>query len=181
MRCLASWPVPLVSRLTTAFLKSRSLARSIRGSPNSTPQAFAWRDFGDELGDVQQRLRWNAAAVHADAAGIGFGIDERDAEAEIGGQKRGGVPAGPAAHDDALRRLSDRLMASIPGAPAGTAARTLRRSSAGSGRHRHRRSPGGRRTARAAASDRGTNCPVPCHRPAPCARARCRGSRPRAR
>ena len=44
LRCLTSCPVPLVSRLTTLFLNSRSLSRSIFGSPNSTPHAFAWRD-----------------------------------------------------------------------------------------------------------------------------------------
>ena len=70
-----------VSRLTTLFLNSRSLSRSIFGSPNSTPHAFAWRDSSISLRDVQQRLRRNAAAVDADAAGIRFGIDERDAAA----------------------------------------------------------------------------------------------------
>ena len=70
LRCLTSWPVPLVSRLTTLFLNSRSLSRSIFGSPNSTPHAFACRDFVDQLGDVQQRLRRDAAAVDADAARV---------------------------------------------------------------------------------------------------------------
>ena len=38
-----------VSRLTTLSLKSRSFARSIFGSPNSTPHAFAWRDSSISL------------------------------------------------------------------------------------------------------------------------------------
>ena len=58
--------------------------------------------FVDHFRDVQQRLRGNAAAIDADAAGIGFGIDERDAEAEIGGEKRGRVPPGTAADDNEL-------------------------------------------------------------------------------
>ena len=70
LRCLASWPVPLVSRLTTSFLNARSLSRSIFGSPNSTPHAFAWRDSSISVGDVQQRLRRNAAAIDADAARV---------------------------------------------------------------------------------------------------------------
>ena len=70
LRCFTSWPVPLVSRLTTLFLNSRSFARSIRGSPNSTPHAFAWRASSQHVGDVQQRLRGNAAAIDADAARV---------------------------------------------------------------------------------------------------------------
>src|SRR5204863_1861495 len=58
--------------------------------------------FVDQLRDVQQRLRWNAAAVDTDAAGIDFGIDERGGEAEIRREKCSRVPAGPAAHDHQL-------------------------------------------------------------------------------
>ena len=58
-------------------------------------------------------------------------------------------------------------------APAGTAARALRRPSAGTGRRRRRRWRGGRRTATAAASC-AARTGRPC-RPAPSARARCRG------
>ena len=94
--------MPLVSRLTTLFLNSRSLARSIFGSPNSTPHAFAWRDSSISFATCSSAFDGNAAAIDADAAGIGFGIDERDAQAEIGGEKRGRVPAGPAADDNEL-------------------------------------------------------------------------------
>ena len=112
LRCFTSWPVPLVSRLTTLFLKSRSLSRSIFGSPNSTPHAFACRDSSMQLRDVQQRLRRNAAAIDADAAGVHLGIDERDAQPEVGGEKRGGVAAGPAADDDELSRVIMKLAGS---------------------------------------------------------------------
>ena len=53
-----------------------------------------------QLRDVQQRLRRNAAAIDADAAGIHFAVDERDLQAEVGGEKRSGVAAGAAADDD---------------------------------------------------------------------------------
>ena len=53
-----------------------------------------------QLGDVQQRLRRDAAAIEADAAGILARIDERDAHAEIGRVKRRGVPARAAADDN---------------------------------------------------------------------------------
>jgi hypothetical protein len=41
---------------------------------------------------VEERLRRNATAIDAHAARICFGIDERDAEAEIGREKRSGIP-----------------------------------------------------------------------------------------
>ena len=105
LRCFTSWPVPLVSRLTTLFLNARSLSRSIVGSPNSTPHAFACRASSMQLRDVQQRLRRNAAAVDADAARVRLGIDERDAQPEIGGEERRGVASRPAADDDKLVEL----------------------------------------------------------------------------
>src|SRR5262249_27573417 len=60
--------------------------------------------FVDHLGDVEQRLRGNAAAIDAHAAGIQLGIDERGAETEIGGEERGGVSTGTAADDNELSR-----------------------------------------------------------------------------
>ena len=47
----------------------------------------------EHLGDVQQRLRGNAAAIQAHAAGILLRIDQRDLHAEIGGVERRGVAA----------------------------------------------------------------------------------------
>src|SRR5437868_3455269 len=55
--------------------------------------------FVDELGDVQQRFRRNASAIDADAAWIGFGVDERDAEPEIRGEECASVSAGTCADD----------------------------------------------------------------------------------
>ena len=51
---------------------------------------------------MEERLRGNAAAVDAHAAGIGFGIDQGDAQAKIGGEERRRVPAGAAADDNEL-------------------------------------------------------------------------------
>ncbi len=58
--------------------------------------------FAEEIGHVKQRLGRNAAAIDADAAGIRFRIDQRDAEPEIGGQKGGGIAPGAGADDDEL-------------------------------------------------------------------------------
>ena len=55
--------------------------------------------FFQQLGHVQQRLRRNAAAVEADAAGIHLRVDQRDGHAEIGSEKCGGVSTGTAADD----------------------------------------------------------------------------------
>ena len=46
----------------------------------------------DDVGDVQQRLRRNAAAIEADAARILLGVDERDLHAEVGGIEGRRVP-----------------------------------------------------------------------------------------
>ena len=58
--------------------------------------------FVDQLGDVQQRLGRDAAAIDADAAGIHFRVDERGRKSEIGGEKCCGVSPGTAADDDHL-------------------------------------------------------------------------------
>src|SRR2546426_903363 len=65
----------------------------------------------NQVRDVQQRFRRDASDVHADAAGVGIGIDERGGETEIGGEKRGGVAAGSGADNrdlDGDHVLSDR-------------------------------------------------------------------------
>jgi len=46
---------------------------------------FGLLRFLDQLGYVQKGLGRDAAAIEADAAGIDFGIDERDFESEISG------------------------------------------------------------------------------------------------
>src|SRR5262249_22951712 len=58
----------------------------------------------DELRDMQERLRRNAPAIDAHAAGVDLGIDERGRESQIGGQKRSRVPTGSAANDNELGR-----------------------------------------------------------------------------
>ena len=50
--------------------------------------------FADDFGHVQERLGRNAAAVQADAARVGLGIDHSDLEAQVGRVKGSGVPAG---------------------------------------------------------------------------------------
>ena len=55
--------------------------------------------FVEDLGDVQQRLRRNAAAVQAHAAGVLLVVDERDLHAEVGGVEGGRVAAGAGAND----------------------------------------------------------------------------------
>ncbi len=47
----------------------------------------------DQAGDVQQRLRGDAAAIEADAARLRRVVDERDVHAEVGGVEGGGVAA----------------------------------------------------------------------------------------
>ena len=96
LRCLTSCPVPLVSRLTTLSLKPRSLIEVDRRLAELDAPRLGVARFVDQLGDVKQRLGRNAAAIDADAAGVHFRIDQRDAEPEIRGKKSGGVPAGPA-------------------------------------------------------------------------------------
>ena len=47
----------------------------------------------DHLGDVQQRLRGNAATIDADAAWVVLGGDEHDLQAHIRREKRRGISA----------------------------------------------------------------------------------------
>ena len=55
--------------------------------------------FLEQLGDVQQRLRRNAAAIQAHAAGILLVVDEGDLHAEVGGIEGGRVATGACADD----------------------------------------------------------------------------------
>src|SRR6185369_15850438 len=55
------------------------------------PEIRRMRGFADDVGDMQQRLRWNAAAVDADAARVLLRIDERDLHAAVGGVKGCGI------------------------------------------------------------------------------------------
>ena len=59
--------------------------------------------FGDDLGEVQKRLRWDAAPVEAHTTGIGLGVDERNMHPEIRRQKRSRVTAWTCADYNDLR------------------------------------------------------------------------------
>ena len=67
------------------------------------PQSAHLACFADDLGHVQQGLRWNATLEQAGAAQPRFGLDERDFHSQIGGQKGGGVTARSAAQHDKFR------------------------------------------------------------------------------
>ena len=136
----------------------------------------------NQFGNVQQRLRRNAAAVEAHPAGIQFRVDEGDAQAQIGGQERGRI-APRASPDDGDVQIGgfghdggSLQSAAGTGAPLSSPARTirtvarwLRRSSAGNARRRRHRSNGGRKRARAATPAAARTC----HRStrAPCSNA----------
>ena len=81
------------------------------------PPVLSLLGFFNQLGDVQQRLRRNAAAVEAHAARVRLGIDQRHLHAEIGGQKGGCVAAWSAAD------YSDVQLFSPSGFPVGVSLR----------------------------------------------------------
>ena len=73
-----SWPVPLGEPLDDVVLELAQLVEiDLRLAELDAPR-FRVPRFVDQLGDVQQRLRRNAAAIDADAARVHFRIDERD-------------------------------------------------------------------------------------------------------
>ena len=86
-----------MSFLTTPSFHVRSRARSIFGWRKVDTPILGLLRFLNQLGDMQQRFRRNAAAVEAYAAGIHLGIDQRNLHAEIGGEERGSVSARSAA------------------------------------------------------------------------------------
>ena len=55
--------------------------------------------FVEELGNVQEGLGGNAASVEADAAWMGFGINQGDIQPQVRGLKGGDVAARAAADD----------------------------------------------------------------------------------
>jgi len=69
-----------------------------RGEGNAPSRRFP--RFLNQLGDVQQRLRGDAAAVQADPARLFLGVHERHFHPVIGAGERGGVPAGAGADHD---------------------------------------------------------------------------------
>ncbi len=75
---------------------TRSVVEFSKGTEFDSP-VFRLLRFFDQLRDVEQRFRWDAAAVEADAAGVYFRVDEGDGHAEIGGEECSGVSTGTAA------------------------------------------------------------------------------------
>src|SRR5262249_52261362 len=69
---------------------------------------FRMPRVADDVRDVEQRLRGNASAIDADAAGVGFGIDEGDVEPEIGGEKRRRISSRTSTDYGQLRRRHRR-------------------------------------------------------------------------
>ena len=59
--------------------------------------------FADQLGDVQQRFRRNAASVQANAARIQLRVDERNLHSQVGSEKRGSVASWPGAYNGNLQ------------------------------------------------------------------------------
>src|SRR5262245_29511079 len=47
------------------------------------PPRSCMPNLAQQLRDMQQRLRWNAAAIHAHSAGVGLRIDQRNVQSEI--------------------------------------------------------------------------------------------------
>ena len=120
---------------------ARSLARSIFGSPKSTPCVGEVRRLVDHRGDVQQRLRRDAADVEADAAERRVALDQHGLQAEVGGAERRRVAAGAGAEHEHVAFDVGACRRS------GAAARRRRRRGRRRGGGR-RRSGGGRRRGR---------------------------------
>jgi hypothetical protein len=71
-----------------------------RGRAVGDAEVAEVRDLVDHRGDVEQRLRRNAADVEANAAERGIALDEDDLEAEVGGAKRRRVAARAGAENE---------------------------------------------------------------------------------
>jgi hypothetical protein len=69
----------------------------LRRAERHTPLGGLVR-FLDQFGDVQQRLRGNAAAIEAHAAGVLFLVHQRYFESEVRREERRRIAARPAAH-----------------------------------------------------------------------------------
>ena len=80
-----------------AFLPSAEFVQVNFGHGEFDAPVLGLFGFFEQFGDVQQRLRRDAAAIEADAARVYFRIDQRNFHAQVGGQKCGGVSAGTAA------------------------------------------------------------------------------------
>jgi hypothetical protein len=72
-------------------------ARVLPGRLSRGAVPLGVRGFVHHLGDVQQRLRGDAAAVETNAAGVLFFVDERDLHAQVSRVKGRGIAAWPRA------------------------------------------------------------------------------------
>ena len=106
------------------------------GLAEADPQLLGAARVVEQLRGVEQRLRGDAAAVEADAAGVLFGIDQRDLHTEFGGEEGGGI-ASRAGADHGQADIGEVAFA-VGGGCAGHAI-TLR-SPAAAGCRWHRRS-----------------------------------------
>ena len=78
LRCFASPVRPPVRRLTTLSFQPRIASRSNVGGAESDAMGAHRRGFVDHFGDMQQRLRGDAADVEADAAQRLALVDQHD-------------------------------------------------------------------------------------------------------
>ena len=74
---------------------------NLRLREGDAPRAGVAR-FVNHLRDMQQRFRWDAAAIETDAARVLLHVDERDLHAEVGGVEGRRVAARPRAEDGKL-------------------------------------------------------------------------------
>ena len=94
--------MPFDSRVTMRCLRAMSGREVDADVVGDDPELLAVLQVLVEVGGVQQRLRRDAAAQQAGAAGAdGVALDDRGLEAHLGGADRGHVAAGAAAdHGD---------------------------------------------------------------------------------
>ena len=95
-----------------ALLEAAQAVEVDRGLAEGDAPVLGEARLLDQPGDVQQRLRGDAAAVEAHPAGVRLLVDERDVHAHVGGEERGRIAAGAAANDcqpDTSGRVSRHL------------------------------------------------------------------------
>ena len=85
-----------------AIFVCAELVQVYGGFPKLNAPVVSFFAFVEQFSHVQQRLRWNAAAIEADAAGIGFWINQRHVQAEVGGLECGHIASGAATDDNQL-------------------------------------------------------------------------------
>ena len=99
---VAHLPRPRGQRADDLVLEVAQLVEIDLGLAELDAEILRVRRLADHVGDVQQRLGRDAAAIDADAAGILLRIDERDLHPAVGRVEGGCVSAGTGADDDKL-------------------------------------------------------------------------------